>query len=760
MRSSSRQSSFAGGEISPRLHSRSDLDTYGHGLRTCRNFVPTKHGAAQSRDGTRYCGTTGTSGSASRLIPFSFGSTGYVIELYATGIRVWQDGVLLAIDGAATSIGTSWGSADIPNIKVAQIGDVLYLTTPVSSAYTFTRVSANDWDLAALSFAVPVYTTNGRIPLLWGPASANHVIQVAALGGEFPRAWEWKVTLLERWRSGKITESAPYTATDYAVGTEPPTVPETSAGTLVSISFKNEFIVSAQYPALVDFRSAAPPAIGSDPTTIGTRVYRGRNGAFGYVGETATFQAGITGGYFIDSGDEPDYTRPPPQAINPFIIYDSDGTTVLRTERPLTVAFFETRTVFGGTGITTVVHRPGTLFFSRVNDLLNFDPPTSPILATDAGPIEVTLAATKREEIRALLPLDRLLVFTSESVYVVGSAGDSLSPVVPVSARKQDSVGIAAYPDPLVIDGVILYPRASGAAVQRLAYSNDRGAFAGSNVSALADHLLRGDTIRSWDVATDTGVVWIATAGGVLLSVTIDPSLGVTAWAKHTTGASGLVESVAVVREAGVEVVYLAVKRTVNAATVRSVERMVPRDADQADASLATPCCLDFASLFSSPGSATLTGMSHLNTLSVYATGDGVSSGPYTVSGGSVTLTTGIPTTARVGLRYDCDLELLDMAASRDDEKRVTEAVFDVIASEGLYVGESLPAAGLVTDLFEWTHRESGIAITNGTFYSERAPVRIGSGWNTRGRASLRQFRPLPITVTGVVRKVDVGGTR
>ncbi len=80
-----RQTSFLGGELSPTMWGRSDLSAFGKGLRTMRNFFPSRQGAAVSRAGTAFCAPamTGPSGAAGlRLIPFVFSDAeSFVIEM-------------------------------------------------------------------------------------------------------------------------------------------------------------------------------------------------------------------------------------------------------------------------------------------------------------------------------------------------------------------------------------------------------------------------------------------------------------------------------------------------------------------------------------------------------------------------------------------------------------------------------------------------------------------------------------------------------
>ena len=48
------QNSFAGGELSPKMHGRFDADLYKQGLKEMKNFVPLLQGPAKRRPGTYY----------------------------------------------------------------------------------------------------------------------------------------------------------------------------------------------------------------------------------------------------------------------------------------------------------------------------------------------------------------------------------------------------------------------------------------------------------------------------------------------------------------------------------------------------------------------------------------------------------------------------------------------------------------------------------------------------------------------------------
>ena len=92
------QKTFSGGEISPDLESRSDLDKYRTALSDSQNVLCTNKGDLIPRPGTEYVdmtsGLTATGApQKARLIPFKFSEEeSYLIELTERRMRVFKDG--------------------------------------------------------------------------------------------------------------------------------------------------------------------------------------------------------------------------------------------------------------------------------------------------------------------------------------------------------------------------------------------------------------------------------------------------------------------------------------------------------------------------------------------------------------------------------------------------------------------------------------------------------------------------------------------
>src|SRR5687767_3858006 len=124
-----RQSSFAGGQISPRLYGRSDLPKYATALRHCRNFLITPTGAATNRPGTRFVREVKDSTLNVRLIPFIYSDEqSYVLEFGRLYIRFHSNGGTVMSGGIPYEIESPYFEYDLAKLKTAQVGDVLTIT--------------------------------------------------------------------------------------------------------------------------------------------------------------------------------------------------------------------------------------------------------------------------------------------------------------------------------------------------------------------------------------------------------------------------------------------------------------------------------------------------------------------------------------------------------------------------------------------------------------------------------------------------------
>src|SRR5258706_5324659 len=109
------QRSFAGGELTPSLYARVDINKYNFGLRQLRNFMVMRHGGATNRPGTVFIGEVKDSSKTIRFIPFIFNSDQtYVLEFGDLYMRIFrQGGRVIATDIAPWNIATPYEIGDM-----------------------------------------------------------------------------------------------------------------------------------------------------------------------------------------------------------------------------------------------------------------------------------------------------------------------------------------------------------------------------------------------------------------------------------------------------------------------------------------------------------------------------------------------------------------------------------------------------------------------------------------------------------------------
>lgn len=136
------QRAFSGGELSPSLWARTDVQKYTTGLRTLRNWVVQRFGGASTRAGTELVKEVKDSTKAVRLIPWIFNDTQtYVLELGDRYLRVHQNGGVVIVTGVAAWLtATAYTAGD-----VRSDGGVNYYCTTAhtSGATTEPGVGAN-----------------------------------------------------------------------------------------------------------------------------------------------------------------------------------------------------------------------------------------------------------------------------------------------------------------------------------------------------------------------------------------------------------------------------------------------------------------------------------------------------------------------------------------------------------------------------------------------------------------------------------------
>lgn len=150
---SSAQTNFNGGEISPLLYGRPDVDRYQTGLSICENFIPLLQGPLERRPGTHYMVSTKVGATeASRLIGFEFSADqSYGLEFGDLYIRFLKDRAQI-VSGTPVEVVTPYLEADLFDLKTTQSADVMYIAHKSYAPRTLSRSSDTSWALATIAF--------------------------------------------------------------------------------------------------------------------------------------------------------------------------------------------------------------------------------------------------------------------------------------------------------------------------------------------------------------------------------------------------------------------------------------------------------------------------------------------------------------------------------------------------------------------------------------------------------------------------------
>ena len=144
---------FTGGELSPRLDGRNDLQKYPTGCKTLENMIVYPHGSAARRSGTQFVAEVKDSSKETRLIPFEFSTTQtYMLEFGNQYIRFYKDNGQILSSGSAYEISSPYLEAELFDIKYAQSADVMYLCHPNHPVKKLARTGHTSWTLTSVDF--------------------------------------------------------------------------------------------------------------------------------------------------------------------------------------------------------------------------------------------------------------------------------------------------------------------------------------------------------------------------------------------------------------------------------------------------------------------------------------------------------------------------------------------------------------------------------------------------------------------------------
>lgn len=579
------QSSFVAGCLDPNLAGRTDLAKYFQAAAELRNFVVQRHGGLAKRPGTDYLAEIPAAAwlEGFRMIPFVYDAdNGYALVFGHETMLVVKDGALVTTAaGAVYQVATPYAGVDVGALSFVQSGDTLFLAHTGYPPEKVVRYADDDWRFEVIDWdsAAAAPTTIGA-EYSYTAATPKRAIRYKAAyvdedGVESLCSAEASAMVDYSWRAGEIvlvgqepltnrgaavlywTASSLGSSTYYlSIPTDsisrvkagmrpkalwyirtgdnsanpieecasPADLPGTTApcwawghvtGTTDRIYVRTE---GTQDPDAFDGVIFGEWNAGDLPKLA---VYKNSRGSWGRIGTTDT-------GIVIDDNIEADMQDAPVDVKTPF---DGAG------DYPGVVSLYQQRSVWARSA-----NNPHRVWFSRTGDLANMGT-CFPLKPDDA--IQATIPALRSSEIRHLVSLRRLLIFSAEAEWQVGGAADgSVSPTT-IRFDPQSYTGIGAVA-PLVAGTSVLFVSKDGRAVHEYRYSLADDGFAAAERSILSAHLLENRRIVAWAYQQrPNSVVWAVLSDGGLLSLTYFPEHEIWAWSEHSTAGGAFRDVVA-----------------------------------------------------------------------------------------------------------------------------------------------------------------------------------------------------------------------
>lgn len=577
------QLNFNGGEISPLLFRRYDLDVFSRGCRQMQNMIPRKYGNAEKRNGTQYIASTKYgSGKNARLVTFSYSTdVVFFLEFGDRYIRFFTDGGIVMKDGAPYEIVSPYDEDTIWDIDWKEINDVVYITHPLIAPQKLARYADDNWTITPIEFDEPPFMPLNVTDTTITPSAEYGNCTLTASAPLFDQKHVgsyWKIGVKAKSRKSRE--------------------PITSNGEKPFIRVKGRFTFSTcgTYAATIVLQRAyeAATIVWEDVYTYESAKDKNFETEIEQKDEIALWRAKIENFSGIE-GDIPYVTLEAAEeyiygtakvlsvssstVANVFIydrMYSSGEATKIWYEGawsdyrgfPRSCCLFQQRMAYAGT-----TYQPQSVWVSVIGDYENF---TYGTLDDDAFMHEI--GSDERLFVMWMTAHNNsLLVGTSSAEYALQGSNAGDDPVTPsnVQIKRQCSIGSARI-RPIQAGGAVLHVQRDTEKLYELTYSLSTYGYDDNDITQFAEHIMRGGVKSMAFQRQPDPIVWVVRNDGVLLSCIYDASQKVVAWARHVT--QGIVEDVVVGygKTAGDEV-WLVVTRTLgDGSKGRYIERIYP----------------------------------------------------------------------------------------------------------------------------------------------------------------------------------------
>lgn len=791
------QTNFNAGELSPNLGGHIDLDRYANGVKEARNTVLQVEGGGQRRPGLRQIAAAKYPDRTTRLIPFVFSKDqAYVIELGDGYARFYEPSGQIVSGSDPIEITTPWPQTEVFNVEFAQRSDTMFMANGGFAIKRLVRVLQTAWTIGDAPFdpgpideigTRPAATLNLSALLVGTPGIATaagafipsdvgrNIIAgsgqaeigsyidssnvsytvTSTFGANAVAANAWKLDQSPRVAitpsiSTPVDGDIALTADGVPIGVQTLSL---SAGVMTVTTVTNHGLVTGQQIAMSGFESAGLDGLyylsGTPAANVFTFAFSGTlltGGTFGSVYPYGTGQAwrltdvgsyvSINGGLVQINGVDGGLAKAFGKIIREL--------TATVTAPPDSWSLMSPvwNPVDG-------YPRAVSLYQQRLYAAGSSNYPEN-IWASgtglyfdftpgtdDSDSFSYAADSDQVNQVAHLASSRVLAVLTQGEEFVVTAGTASSITPTNIDVSSQSIYGCSPA-RPVRVANELIYLQRAGKKVRAMNYDFNTDSFPSANLTRLASHITGPGVIDMTFQAEPNPVVWMVRSDGVLVSMTYDSSDGVCGFAQHTT--DGLFKSVCAIPGSDGDIVFVLVQRTINGQTVQNVEQFDPTV--MTDAAIVGT---------SAGGSSVWTGLSTLEGKTVDVKGDGTYLGTFTVAGGQIT----IPRSAKsieIGLHYDNWLLTLTPnlggggVTSQGNQATTSKVTVRVLDTINLLVdGQRVAFVQLGADVLDKPPTP---------FTGDKDITDLG--WDTISQIELRQDQPYAWYVLAMIRQFSV----
>lgn len=599
--------SINAGELSPRLHARTDFSKYPNGLETCLNLIPLSEGGAMRRAGTRYVAEVKSSSVKGRLKRFQYSTTqAYMLELADRAMRFYRYQAQIAAVNITGSISngtfptdlTGWTDKDSGGTAASTWNSAGYMALLGDG----TNYAWRQQTVASVTNGL-AYTIKFRII---GAAGDEVLLRVGTTdgGGEIVSDVEFAVgyhcytftatatTIYVGFRhlnakslgvddvsfidNSAVEIDTPYTEADLYTLEGPQSAdvlylfhPSYPTYKLERYAHSSWSLVEVDYQdgPWLDINETSttmtPSATTGKGITITASAVTGINDNQGFlttdVGRLIRIDnpaSGINWGYARITG-RTSTTVVTADVKRAFGDTSADTRWILgawsaTTGYPAVGAFFEQRLFAANTGT-----RPQTVWASNTADFEVFSPDSANSSGVwdgtvqDDDGLDYTISADDVQAIRWLSPgEDTLAIGTVSGEWTPSSTGAVLTPT-DFTVRQQTTHGSARV-QPVRVGNVVLFVQRAKRKVREFGFSFQIDGFQAPDMTRLAQHVTKGGIVEMAFAEEPNSLLYAVRNDGTLLTMTYRRDEDVVGWARHVIGGAfgsgaAVVESVAVI---------------------------------------------------------------------------------------------------------------------------------------------------------------------------------------------------------------------